>query len=70
MTNEKNITPEQAIQDVINDGFQSMTNGERSTTNLSIRDLLELKKEEQKEEAAKNGRVFGKVSIKNNSARF
>lgn len=70
MTSEKNITPEQAIQDVINDGFQSMTNGERSVTNLSIRDLLALKKEQQKEEAAQSGNVFGKVSIKNNSARF
>ena len=70
MTDEKEITPEQAIQDVMKDGFQSMTNGARSTTNLSIRDLLELKKEEKKEQAAESGRVFGKVSIKNNSARF
>ena len=70
MEDEKIVTPEQAIQDTLKDGFQSMTNGERSVTNLSIRDLLALKKEQQKEDASKNGNVFGKVSIKNNSARF
>lgn len=70
MKNQENVTVDQAIQDIVNDGFQSMTNGERSTTNLSIRDLLELKKQEQKEQAANKGRVFGKVKIKNNSARF
>lgn len=70
MKDENIVTPEQAINDTLKDGFQSMTNGERSVTNLSIRDLLALKKEQQKEEAAQSGNVFGKVSIKNNSARF
>ena len=70
MKDENIVTPEQAINDTLKDGFQSMTNGERSVTNLSIRDLLALKKEQQKEEAAQSGNVFGKVRIKNNSARF
>lgn len=70
MKDENIVTPEQAINDTLKDGFQSMTNGERSVTNLSIRDLIALKKEQQKEEAAQSGNVFGKVSIKNNSARF
>ncbi len=70
MQDEKNVTPEQAINDALKDGFQSMTNGERSVTNIPIRDLLALKHDQDKDAAAQSGNVFGKVSIKNNSARF
>lgn len=69
-TEKTSTTTDEAIQNVLDDGFATMTNGERSVSNLSIRDLIELKKLQKRENAEESGNVFGRVKIKNNSTRF
>ncbi len=61
----------QAAQQVVNDGFQSMSAGGRTVQNIQIKDLIELDKYQRNQAAAENPACgLRPVKMRGGSTRF